>query len=317
MNDFNSSNSTLIEVLLKNKKIFIIVGFSAAVLSVVFSSSTFIKPRYQSQAIVYPSNLGEYSEESPIEQMMQWFESRSIKDKMIAEFNLAEHYNINIESDKLGMYYLLMEYDKYVQVNQTKYESAEILIQDTDPQKAYEMVLSIIKHYNETVREEHKKRALEDLLTAEKQFNGTKHDLDSVGQELKKIRKEYEIINYSSQSQEVTKGFLRTFDGASKTSVNDEDIKKLKINLEEKGGDFIVLENRMYQILEEYKKNEIDYKEALKVYNRDMTYTNLVSAPAVSHKKVYPVRWLIVVLSTFSSVFFALIFVMVQRKISK
>lgn len=316
MSELANMNSNLFQVALKNKKVLIIVGIVAAALSVVFSSSTFIKPEYKSQAIVYPSNLGEYSEESPIEQMMQWFESRAIKENVIKEFNLVEHYDINPE-DKLADFYLMLEYDDNVKINQTRYESAEIVVTDTDPELAYKMVNSIIKNLNKVIREEHKKRALEDLVTIETQFNRIKFDLDSVSGEMKKIRKEYHIIDYTSQSEEVMRGYLRTFDGASKTSINNEEILKLLNNIEEKGGDFITLETRIEQILEAYQFWEIEYIKADKTYKRVMTYTNLISKPVISYKKVYPIRWLIVLLSTFGAVFFAFVVILFQNRIKK
>ena len=317
MSNLEDLNSNLLQIALKNKKTLIIVGFAAAVLSIVFSSATFIKPKFQSQAIVYPSNLGEYSEESPIEQMMQWFESRELKENVIKEHDLAKHYDINVEEDKLGEYYLFLEYDENVKISETKYESAQITVTDTDPEKAYNMVNSVVNNFNKVVREEHRKRAKEDLITVETQFNMVKKDLDSVSTELKKIRKDFNIINYGVQSEEIMKGYLRTFDGASKTSSNTEEINRLKKNLEEKGGDFITLDQRVYQLLEAYAKNEKEYNEALKVYQREMTYTNLVSKPTVSYKKVYPIRWLIVALSTFGAVFFAFVVILFQGRIQK
>lgn len=316
MSDLANMNSNLFQIALKNKKILIIVGLVAAVLSAVFSSATFIKPKFKSQAIVYPSNLGEYSEESPIEQMMQWFESRTIKENVIKEFNLAEHYDIKPE-DKLADYYLMLEYDDNVKISETKYESAEIVVTDTDPEIAYKMVNSIIENVNKVIRAEHKKRALEDLITVETQFNRIKSNLDSVSSELKKIRKEYHIINYSVQSEEVMRGYLRTFDGASKTSSNYDEIIKLMNNIEEKGGDFINLEQRVYHILDAYKYWESEFIKADKTYRRVMTYTNIVTKPVVSYKKVYPIRWLIVAISTFGAVFFAFVVLLFQNKIKK
>lgn len=316
MSDLANMNSNLFQIALKNKKTLLIVGVVSTILSVVFSSSTFIKPKFKSQAIVYPSNLGEYSEESPIEQMMQWFESRSIKENVIKEFNLAEHYDIN-PADKLADYYLSLEYSDNIKINETRYESAEIVVTDTDPEQAYKMVYSIIDNLNKVIRAEHKKRADEDLLTTKNQLTKIKNDLDSTSNELKKIRKNYHIINYPAQSEQVMRGYLRTFDGASKTTSNFDEIVKLKNNIEEKGGDFINLEQRVYHLLEAYQFYEKEYHEAVKVATRVMTYTNLVSKPAISYKKVYPIRWLIVSLSTFGAVFFAFVIILFQQKIKK
>lgn len=307
MFDLKNMNNNLIEILLKNLKVLAFVGVLAAVLSVVFSSPSFIDPKFQSRAVVYPSNLGEYSEESPIEQMMQWFESRQIKENVIKELGLAEHYEIDTKTDSLGHYYLLLEYDENVSINETKYESAEITVTDTKPEMAYKIVNKIIENLNLVIRAEHRKRSLEELKPVEIEFKNVSMTLDSIGKELKKMRTEYELINYSVQSENISKGYLKTFDGANSTSVNTQEILKLKKNIEEKGGDFIHAEKRFYQLLDSYNYWENEYKKGLRNVNREMTYTNMVTQPFISYKKVYPVRWLIVVVSTFSAVFFAFV----------
>src|SRR6187399_2603766 len=74
--------------------LFLITIFSVT-LAVIFSSEAFIKPRFKSNAVVYPSNLVPYSTESPTEQMLQLFESDDIRDELIKDFNLFEHYEID------------------------------------------------------------------------------------------------------------------------------------------------------------------------------------------------------------------------------
>ena len=94
---FNSVE--LIQLLVRWKKQLMIVGISSLVLSVIFSSPLFIKPKFKSTAIVYPSNLIAYSTESATEQMLQITQSTDIRDKIIRAFNLFDHYDIDTVSD--------------------------------------------------------------------------------------------------------------------------------------------------------------------------------------------------------------------------
>ena len=103
--------------------------------------------------------------------MMQWFDSREIKERVINSNDLYTHYDIDSEN-KLAYYYMLEEFDENISVTETKYESAEINVLDTDPEKAKKIVLSMITNFDDVIRTAHKKRALEDL-TSQKQHKGT------------------------------------------------------------------------------------------------------------------------------------------------
>ncbi len=314
MMDFKNMNSGLFTLALKNFKLLLIVGIIAGILSIVFSSATFIPPKFKSSAIVYPSNLGEYSEESPIEQMMQWFESVEIKDMVIEENNLAEHYEIDKE-DQLYDYYIHEEYDENISVTETKYESAEINVIDEDPKKAFEIANSMIVAFNKVVKTIHKQRAMEDFIVAEERFNRVSTELDSVLKELNKIRVEYSIIDYATQAKEITRGYLKTIEGANKSNINIKEILRLKENIEKKGGEFILYDQRVYDLLDNYKYWQNEYEKALSNVNREITYTNVVSAPKIPVKKVYPVRWLIVVMSTIGAVLFAYILLLYKDRL--
>ena len=54
---------------------------------------------------------------------------------------------------------------------------------------------------------------------------------------------------------------------------------------------------------------KLDADRALLDYNRDYTYVNILSKPFVADKKSYPIRWLIVVFSTFAALFMAILII--------
>ena len=147
-------NRNLLRLLIKWKYHLATITILAGVLAVIFSSPWFITPKYKSNAVVYPSNITPYSEESETEQMLQFLQSRDIKDSVIRKFNLAEHYEIDSTYE---FFYttLLYEYSQHVSINKTPYESVEIEVLDKDPMIAMEMVNAIIDFYNKKVRRVH------------------------------------------------------------------------------------------------------------------------------------------------------------------
>lgn len=312
MLDVRNMNINLIQIALENKKLLIKVAIIAAVLSAIFSSPFFIKPKYKSAAIIYPTNLYKFSEETPIEQMIQWFESHSLKMMTINDLNLKKHYDIDVKNKNLDPYFLIKEFDENVSIKETKYQSAEITVLDTDPAMAFKIVNNIIKSFNKKIRNEHLKVLNQDLEPIKKELDRSSDELDQVSNRMKELRIKYNIINYSSQSEEVVRGYLGTFDGGNKA--NSQELTKLKSNLEEKGGEYIYLDQRFYQLVKQKNYWEEEYNKVRRQINRNITYISYVSEPFISYKKVYPIRWLIVLLSVFGSVLFAYVYTLYKIK---
>ena len=156
---------------------------------------------------------------------------------------------------------------------------------DTDPEMAAKIANSILNNFNEVVREVHKNRALEDLNTQKEKLRVVKYEIDSVSKVLQNLRENFGLIDYSTQAREVTRGYLKTIEGANKSNINIKEILKLKDNIEKKGGDFILYNTNIYDLLKEFAKIHIDYNYVLSRYTRIMTYTNVVSEPQVPVKK--------------------------------
>ncbi len=231
----------------------------------------------------------------------------------IKDLNLKKHYDINVSEKNLESYFLLKEFDDNVSINETKYQSVEINVVDTDPVMAYKIVNKVIENFNKIIRKEQLKTLNEELIPINKELERTNSELLEVSAQLKKLRKEYNIINYSSQSEEVVRGHLRTFDGGGKA--NTAEVLKLKANLEEKGGDYILLDQRFYQLLQNYNYWENESNKTKSKISRHMTFTNFITKPYVSYKKVYPIRWVIVFLSVFGAVLFAYVYILYQVKL--
>ena len=95
------SNLNLVKIMIKWRLHMLIIIILAIALSVLFSCPWFIKPKYKSSAVLYPSNLIPYSSETPTELMLQIFKSDEVRDSLIEKFNLESHYDI----DKNNKYY--------------------------------------------------------------------------------------------------------------------------------------------------------------------------------------------------------------------
>jgi len=285
-------------------------------LSSIFSGPTFIEPKYRSYAVIYPSNLIPYSSETASEQMLQIFKSDELRDSIIKHFDLVNYYDINTNS---GYYYsaLIKTYNENVTIKKTEFESVLVEVLDKNPMHACIMVKELINLFNKKVNSLHKEKAEEVLIISSTQLRQKENQIDSVTHLLSDLSSKYSIIDYESQAKEVTRGYLKTVDGTGSSNVNNKAVEQMKKNLEEKGNDFNILNNFLTGLIKQYVSLQTEYEVALRDVSKKLTYTNIVSSPIPSDKKVYPIRWLIVFLSTISAMFIAIMIIMYIEKLKK
>jgi uncharacterized protein involved in exopolysaccharide biosynthesis len=242
--------------------------------------------------------------------MLQFFQSKDIRDKIIQKYDLAKRYKIDpsykyYQTAIIGVYY------ENVSITKTPYESVKIDVMDTDPQVACEMVNDIINFYNEKVLETHRTKYREVVDFLGKQLAQKKLEIDTVEAHLLVLRQQYELFDYPNQSREIARGYLRTVDGNNSSNINSKDVMRWKGNIQEKGGEFVFYNDRYYDLVKEYGSRVKDYDEAVKNLTKEITFASVVSKPFPSDKKAYPVRWVIIAIAAIASLFFSFILVMI------
>jgi len=290
------NTADVLKSVLKWKKHLIIIGTAALVLSVVFSGPFFIKPRFKSYAILYPSNLISYSNESPTEQMLQLFQSSEIRTKIIDAFHLKKHYEIDTTGNSHQVTDVIRVYEENVSIKQTEYESVQITVFDEDPKIASDMVDSIITYFNQTTRNLQREKSQEVVVIYQNLFENKKKELDSLDALLKEYRSKYGLLDYKAQTRELSRAY---YSGKSSAA------KDLLDALAAHGGEFSAMSDKMDNGLLAYAKLQFDYENALKDVSKVLTYSNTVTRPIAADKKSYPIRWLIVLVSVISSLFVA------------
>lgn len=307
-NYFN--NTALVRLILKWRVHLIVITIVAAVFGAIFSGPYFITPLYKSEAIVYPANIDSYSEESSSEQMLQLLQSQDIIDSMIRIFDLPKHYDI----DPNYVYFrtaILLEYRKNVKISKTPYEAISITVKDKDPFQASKMVEEILNLYDKKVASLHKGKYREVIDMYENQLSRKRALIDSLQQRMYVLGTQYGLIDFSMQSQEIMRGYLRTVYGNNASSINTSGVNELKKNIEQKGGELLVDVEMLQNEARTYVDVKVEYEQVLRFYNSKMTYSNIVSHPFPSDKKAYPVRWIVVAISMLGALLLALLVIFV------
>lgn len=284
-NYFN--NTSLFKVIFKWKWHIIAITVIAAVLGAVFSGPTFITPKYKSEAILYPSNVSAYSDETFTEQMLQIMESQDIMDSVVENFDLMKHYEIG-KDYKYWKTALIGEYRDNVSISKTPYDAVKIKVLDKDPQIACDMVNDIIRLYDQKVGKLHKIKRWETVQMYKKQLDEKNVFIDSLKKELSEITGNNDIINYSYLS------------GENSIAYFNSNLKK-----DNETNDFLPEVISLIELISNESKNytdiRLEYEQELRFYNADMTFSNVISEPFAADKKSYPVRWVIVSLCSISA----------------
>ncbi len=301
-------NKNIIGLLFKWKIHLIIITVIAAICAMIFSSPIFITPLFKSFAVVYPSNTNPYSEESETEQMLQLLQSRDIKDSVIIKFDLAKHYEID-PNYKYFYTTLLYEFDQRVSIRKTMYESVEIEVFDKNPDTACLIINAILHFYDMKVSKMHREKWLEVVKIYEDQLTRKGQFIDSLKSVLHMLGVDYGLYEYESQSEEITKGLLKTINSSGASQINTKEVNKLNDAMEQKAGELISIVELIRNEARTFADVKLEYEQATRFYTSKLTYSNLVSPPYPADKKSYPTRWLIVLITIIAVFFFASILV--------
>lgn len=305
MNNF-FDNQRILSLIWKRKIHFVIIGVIAIFFGAIFSGPTFIKPKFKSTARVYPTNLGEMSEESKTEQMLEIINSNIVKFKMFNAFESKDIFKIS-KDDPHYLTYVFDIYNENIKTSKTQNETVEIKVMAYDPQIASDMCDSIIHFYNQSVGDMYRAKNLELVGISEKQLKKKYAEADSLIQRLTQIRTETGIVDVENQVAEVTRGYVRALVDGGGNSSDINRIKEIFGNLLKVGAEARSLEVSFENVLEEIIEIKAIYELNLNEYEKNITYSHIVEYPFAADDKSYPVRWLIVVFSAFSAVFVALL----------
>lgn len=301
--------SLALRVLKRHFRTLLGVAIVALVLSAVFSSPYFITPRYLSSATVFPANLTPYSSETRTDQLLQLLESNSIRDSLIVQFDLGTVYDVDTATGG-GYYALYNEFKERVEISKTRYESVMIEVLDEEPERARNMVNSMLHQVDELARRLQREKSSEVLAIAKRARINEQMKLDSIEARLTVLRQNSGLLVYEGQTEELTRGYLNMLATPGVSQARLDEVRGMVKQLEENGGEFRSLSDLSNRFRGNYDRLLTEYEMAVNDVTKELTYTNVIIYPEVSDKKAYPVRWVIVVVVMASAVFLCFVLLM-------
>ena len=294
--DNKFETQSIYKTIFKWKWHILIAVAASIIISIVFSAPFFVTPKYKSVAVVYPKNINVItSEELKTNQLLEILNSGNVKNLVIDEMSLYEHYNID-KNNKYHLYYILKEYKKNIFINKTANMSIVITVYDKDPIVASSIIESIIsncdKHFSNI-----DKNIAKDLYNSHKEiYEKNEKEIEKLSEEIRELRNKYGLLDKEMQVKECT----RAINEGRNILENKEILNNWKLY----GDEITRLDSYYIGLLRQQSvnlKTLLDYEREI---NANKSYCKIISKPYPSDKIAKPVRWLIALISAIS-VFFA------------
>jgi hypothetical protein len=297
-------NSVDLLIYIWNKRIILmIVAIVAAAASMVISLK--IVPMYSSSVIMFPASNASvarglltnynakqgiygFGEEEQAEQLLQVLHSEPIRSRIIEKYNLMEHYGIG-QDTKYPITKLYSMYKNNIKFSLTEYQAVEISVMDSDPQMSAAIANDISNLVDTVFYNIKGKFAKSAFKLVEDQYMET----------------EYRLVAMQDSLYKISSGIKRNM--SEKGDIADKIIGALA----EYGVSYMYMMEQMKYEVGIVNNTRIRVLEAKMEAEQDLPYKFVVEQAIVPEKKAFPNKSLIVVVSTFASLLFALIILIV------
>ena len=320
--ELDKERQNLLVFIWKKRKILMITSGIVMACSIVVS--LLLTPVFLSTAVVLPAATStvsfseqrnakaasmDFGEEEQAEQLVQILQSSRIRDKIVEEFDLMNHYNIS-PSDPNKHFKLVEKYNDHFLFVRTRYGSIQIDVLDREPQRAADMANKIVDLIDTVKNEMVSERTLPAYEINKRKKEQMEQDRELVLAKLDSLA-ELGVVSLEGR----TNLFQAYVD--SKSAQEKAEIKKtIDINLKH-GSLFDGLEfirNEKIMKLEEFM---VSYEQAESDANTAFNHKFIVERAVVADKKDKPKRMIIVLLATIGSFVFMIFALLINERIKE
>ncbi len=323
---YNFDSTSLVQFTYKWKKYILFFVILGIIVSTIVSF--LIDEKFKSTVILFPASsasiseslLAEHSastkdvlkfgEEEEAEQLLQILYSYEIRDYIVNKYNLRKHYET--ENSDFPLTKLHKTFNDNVSFKRTEYMSVEIEVLDKDPITAAHIANDIALMIDSVMNRMRGERAQKALQIVRTEYENLVKVHNATNDSLTILRG-FGINDYESQSRAMNEALGIAIINGKKVAI-DAISKQLEI-LSKYGGAYVMLRDRHVYEVEKISKLETKLVEAEVDAGQVLSNIFIVNKAEVAEKKSYPIRWLIVVISTIATFIMSLMLLMIYDNI--
>ena len=324
---FDLDSISILDFVSKKKKPLIIIFILGIVISTIVSF--FIDYKYKSTVILFPasnSSVSEvlltrnvaskdiltFGEEENVEQMIQILKSEKLKIRIINKYNLLEHYKLT--NSKYPQTMLSNKYNDNISFIRTKYLSVKIEVYDKDRDFASNIANDISAFFDSVMTSMHKERAIKAFIIVENEFNNLNDEIQILQDSLKTLEK-LGVFDFETQSEVLNRAYSTAI--LSNNNVAAKKLQKKLDILAEYGSAHVAVSNLLEYELLRFSELKGKYSEAKVNIDQDLPYKFIVSRAYPAERQSYPIRWVIILVSTLSVSFLSLLLLILFDSVKK
>jgi len=317
--EIEQESQNLLLFIWKKRSTIILVTGIATVAALVMA--LFMKPLFLSTAIVFPAATSsvsfseqrnakassmDFGEEEQAEQLVQILQSSRIREKVINQFGLMEHYRID-STDVNKNFKMMKEYEGHISFIRTRYGSIQIDVLDEKPELAAEIANKIVDLID----------TVKNSMIAERTmpaFEVNKRKRDLLDQDLKIILVKLDSLAEKGViSIEGRTNLYTAFVDAKSGGDRDFLKKQIDVNLLY-GARFDGLEQMRDEKIVKLEKFLDSYEQAESDAYANFTHKFIVERAVVADKKDQPKRLIIVLLAAMGTFVFMIFLLLINEK---
>ena len=295
---------------------------SISILAFISSSvvSLIIEEKFESTVTLYPSktssitfnqtitedqSISKFGEDQEAEQMLQILESSSIRSKIISKYDLMSHYEIDLSSKYVNTN-LTKTYLKNINFKRNKNGAVLIIVLDRSPDTAALIANDISLLFDSIKNAMIHERAVTDFEVKKQKLNKIRAEVQSLRDTMTSLSTMGVVTEDAYRA--LTEGYVNAKDAQMKESF------KIKMNMTEKYGSVLKsFEIKAGFLAKRLANMETSYEQAESDANSNLSHKFIVEKAYPAEKKAYPIRWLIVVLSTFSTLLLGITLILIKN----
>lgn len=309
----------------------LIIGITLLAMVAGLIAAFVITPLYKSEVIMFPAVTNSVSkallteqstgrddilalgDEQDAEQLLQMLQSDRVRDRVAKHFDLMTAYGIKPEA-KHRLSDLRKAYEDHIKFEYTKFGSVRVTVRDPKAERAALIANYIADQVDSVWKDMAGERADKGFIVVQSKVGELEENIRVMADSMRVLR-ERGVHDYHTQSERYNEYMGMAIVKGDQRAINEFE-ERFKV-LAKYGGTYVTLQDRMFNETKRLSILKMKLEQAMADRDSDLPHKFVVNKAQEADKKDYPIRWLIVAISSIAGLLLALLLIVVQENIKK